>query len=73
MLDLMTNHENYSITINPNHWIRMTTAARLKGVKRQSIYHRVRAGHIARIIIDNSHFVFLPDVVSLKFRAGGGR
>ena len=69
----MMNNEKNSLTINPKHWIRIATAARLRGVKRQAIYYRVRAGHVSRIVIDKSHFVFLPDIESLKFRAGGAR
>lgn len=50
-------------------WIRISTAADLRGIDRQSMYYRVRKHHLRTKTVDKVTFVHRDDVLALKIRA----
>lgn len=55
-------------TFDPNNLIRITTAARLKEVERQSIYYHIKSGHLTKTKIDGVIFVLRDEVERLEIR-----
>ena len=56
------------MTINPDNWIRVTTAAKELGIKRQAIYYHLKSGNLERLEIDGVSFVRRTDIHNLKSR-----
>lgn len=52
-------------------WIRVSTAAKLKGVTRQSIYYHISNGNLGVLDMDGNQYVARDDVISLKPRGKG--
>lgn len=56
---------------NRDRLLRISSAAERLGVRRQSIYYRITAGHLPVIVRDGVRFVRLKDVDRIKIRSGG--
>lgn len=55
-----------SVTINPEQWIRVSTAAGLLGITRQGTYYRVKQGNFETICMDKTVFVRKTDISEIK-------
>jgi len=52
-----------------NDWIRPSTAAKLRGVKRQAIYYHIGEGHLKVKEMDGpSLYVYKPQILKYPFR-----
>lgn len=60
--------ERMKITIDPTKLIGVASAAKRKGVKRQSIYYHVNNGSLASLTIDGTVFVWADEVDALELR-----
>ncbi|MFN6965238.1 MAG: hypothetical protein ACK4S4_15940 [Pyrinomonadaceae bacterium] len=52
-------------------WIRVATAAKLKGVRRQSIYYHIKMGNLVSFDLDGNTYVDRDEVLNLKPRGKG--
>lgn len=52
-------------------WIKVSTAAELKGVKRQTIYYHIKEGNLNSFDLDGNTYVDPKEVINLKPRGKG--
>lgn len=53
---------------DPDTWIRVSTAAQLRKVKRQAIYYHIREEHLQVKNLDGVLFVLRAEVLSLEMK-----
>ena len=58
----------HGMDMKTNNLIKVTSAAKRAGVKRQAIYYRIEKGDLKAIPIDGSIYVDKDEAAKLKFR-----
>jgi predicted site-specific integrase-resolvase len=49
-------------------WIRVSTAAKLKGVRRQTIYWHINEGNLSYLDLDGNKYVDRDEVIKLEHK-----
>jgi hypothetical protein len=57
---------------NPKTWIRVSTAAKLKGVRRQTLYYHLKEGNLKSVLeMDGNTYLDRDEVLALKPKGKG--
>lgn len=66
------NSTSDSDSSDESKWIRVSTAAELRGIDRQTVYYHIQKKHVRTNLIDGVVFVHRDDVEKLVLRPDAG-